>query len=101
MASDSERITCTKVLYFCTYLDNIAPVRSHQFFYDNVDQTEIDFRVKQDWFEVKASEVNPEVATFLSDLNVNKINVLVKKIPDRDYFRHNLEFMELKKFLSS
>lgn len=70
-------------------------------FYDNVDQTEIDFRVKQDWFEVKANEVNQEVATFLSDLNVNKINVLVRKIPDRDCFRHNLEFMEIETFLSS
>jgi len=70
-------------------------------FYDNVDQTEIDFRVKQDWFEVKANDVNQEVATLLSELNINKINVLVKRRPDRDCFRHNLEFMELETFLSS
>ena len=70
-------------------------------FFDNVDQAEIDFRVKQDWFEVKANHIKPEVATFLSDLNVNKINILVKKIPGRDSFRQNLEFIELKKFLSS
>lgn len=70
-------------------------------FYDNVDQTEIDFRVKQDWFEVKTNDVNQEVTTFLSDLNVNKINVLVKKIPVRDCFWHNLEFIELETFLLS
>lgn len=70
-------------------------------FYDNVDQTEIDFRVKQDWFKVKANDVNPETATLLSDLNLNKINVLVKKIPDRDCLRHNLEFIELETFLAS